>query len=415
MRLVAWVVVWCTVILGGGCAIWEQETTNRGGYLDHLIDDRWIKADSKSMRALRAFAIQVSLARIASVSAKNDSDRQLLAIRIGATTKRFLPVYACGFEKNPLSVFGAEQDPCFYYDSAMLDYSTALFDLAMVALPVDDAKRLMNSVTGSFVNPLNIADLLNSLLTIGKDALKYGRVVGALYRDTVELEVQIWLATPEIDNRPFGNRVTEAHVAALREIYSRGSDDMPAWISAIAALRSAGIEPVPHPKFVNQLGGLMKYICDLITTEADASKACKAGLPTTLQPPMRVLGPVAAPRAGAPIGTTSLVPTSVAPSSTAPRPQAPGTSQLTCPPTGQGQFDSTDDNGMKLRGYVSAGAVAERPTRESNLGEILGSPQVNRQLIPNRPVQLPIVLSVAECREVRGLMAIQAKEKGYIN
>ena len=95
MRIVVGLLVWCAVLLSSGCAIWEKETTNRGGFLDHLADEHWLKADSKSMRALRAFAIQVSLARIASVSAKNDTDRQLLAIRIGATTKRFLPLLAC--------------------------------------------------------------------------------------------------------------------------------------------------------------------------------------------------------------------------------------------------------------------------------------------------------------------------------
>jgi hypothetical protein len=250
------------------------------------------------MRALRAFAIQVSLARIASVSAKNDSDRQLLAIRIGAITKRFLPIYACAFDTNPLGVAGAENDPCFYYDSAMVDYSTGLFDLAMIALPIDDAKRLVNVVTASAVNPLNVAELLDALLQIGKDAIKYGRVVGALYRDTVELEVQLWLATPAIDNRPPPFQVTEAHVAALREIYARRNDDMPTWLAAMAALRGQGLEPLPQRKFFAELGGLMKYLCDLITQDSAALTSCKAGLPTTLPPPASVLSSPALVRVG---------------------------------------------------------------------------------------------------------------------
>src|SRR5262245_7067601 len=89
-RMVASVVLILTVLLSGGCAIIEMEKKNRGGYLDYVVDQHWMKADSKGMRALRAFAMQVSLARLASVSAKNESDRQLLAIRIGALTKRFL-------------------------------------------------------------------------------------------------------------------------------------------------------------------------------------------------------------------------------------------------------------------------------------------------------------------------------------
>ena len=290
MRGVVSILLMVALLFNSGCAIIEKETTNRGGYLDAVLDDHWMKADSKGMRALRAFAMQVSLARIASVSAKNDSDRQLLAIRIGALTKRFLPIYACAFDRNPLP--GAENDPCFYYDSAMLDYSTGLFDLAMIALPVEDAKRLLNSATGAVINPINILELLSNLLQIGKDALKYGRVVGALYRDTVELEVQLWLATPAIDNRPPPFLVTEADVAALREIYARRNDDMPAWLAAMAALRSQGLEPMPQPRFFVELGGLMRYLCNLITRDPAALETCKAGLPATLRAPVAVLSPL---------------------------------------------------------------------------------------------------------------------------
>ena len=112
MRIAVSIFVWLVVLLSGGCAIWEKETTNRGGFLDHVLDEHWLKAHSKGMRALRAFAIQVSLARIASVSAKNDSDRQLLAIRIGALTKRFSPIYACAFDTNPLGVPGVIEAEC---------------------------------------------------------------------------------------------------------------------------------------------------------------------------------------------------------------------------------------------------------------------------------------------------------------
>jgi hypothetical protein len=289
MRFLVSILVSAALLLSGGCAVYEKETTNRGGYLDYVLDEHWLKADSKGMRALRAFAIQVSLARIASVSAKNESDRQLLAIRIGALTKRFQPVYACAFNTNPLGVPGGQNDPCFYYDSAMADYSTGLFDLAMVALPIDDAQRLVTVVTGSFVNPVNLADLLGALLQVGKDALKYGRVVGALYRDTVELEVQLWLATPAIDSRPPPFQVTEAHVAALREIYGRRNDDMPAWLAAISTLRGQGLEPLAQRRFFVELAGLMNYICNLITKDPIALRACKAGLPTTLPAPASVL------------------------------------------------------------------------------------------------------------------------------
>jgi hypothetical protein len=296
MRGVVSILVVIALLFNSGCAIYEKETTNRGGYLDAVLDDHWMKADSKGMRALRAFAIQVSLARIASVAAKNESDRQLLAIRIGALTKRFVPIYLCAFNTNPLGVEGAKNDPCFYYDSAMVDYSTGLFDLAMIALPIEDAKKLITQMAGTAINPINVIELLTNLLQIGKDALRYGRIVGALYRDTVELEVQVWLSTPAIDRRLPPYQVTPTDVAALADVYARGNDDMTAWLAEIAALRARGLEPVPQPKFFGELAGLLNYLCDLITKDPDANspKTCKASLPETLPPPAEVLGP--APR-----------------------------------------------------------------------------------------------------------------------
>jgi hypothetical protein len=321
VRIVVSISLWLVIVFSsGGCTIIQQETTNRGGYLDYVLDQHWFKADSKRMRALRAFAIQVSLARIASVSAKNDSERQLLAIRIGATTKQFLPVYNCAIKPDPADTPGTEKGPCFYFDSAMVAYSTGLFDLAMTALPIDDAKNLVNTVTGTIAapNPVAFGTLLNALLVIGRDALNYGRIVGGLYRDTIELEVQLWLATPSIDDRPPPYRVTEADVSALRAIYAGGNDNMPAWIATIATLRSQGLEPLPDPVFFSELGGLMKYICDLITKDATASNLCKANLPTTMAPPAAAVGPA--------------TPVSIGPANPAPPAPTPKPAAVVSPP-----------------------------------------------------------------------------------
>jgi hypothetical protein len=382
-----------------------EGTTNRGGYLDYLVDEHWWKADSKGMRALRAFAIQISLARVASVSAKNDSDRQLLAIRIGAITKRFMPIYACAFNTNPLGVKGAEKDPCFYYDSAMVEYSTGLFDLAMIALPIEDAKNLVNSVAGSVINPINLADVLNSLLKIGKDALKYGRIVGALYRDTVELEVQLWLATPAIDDRPPSARVTEAHVAALREIYDRRNDDLSAWISAIAALRSQGLEPLPHPKFFEELGGLMRYLCDLITKDPDASNACKSGLPTTLPAPTPVLA------SASPVRISAVVTTNGAGGPTV------KVAALRTNTGGSAGTQIGDDPERKaLKDFLRVGTNSFDPDKAAQLQEIVAMDAIRLQVQKIQTGRVPLALIVDERRfaAVRKLIVDEAHKQGFI-
>lgn len=408
MRAVASIVICCVILLSSGCTVWEKETTNRGGYLDYVIDQNWLKADSKRMRALRAFAIQVSLARIASVSAKNDSDRQLLAIRIGAATKQFVPVYDCAVNINPLNVPGAENDPCFYFDSAMVQYTTSLFDLAMAALPIDDAKNLITMVSASGTTPVAFVSLFNALIVIGRDALTYGRVVGALYRDTIELEVQLWLATPPIDNRPPPYRVTEADVAPLRAIYEAGNDNMPAWISAMQALRDRGLEPQPNPKFFLELGGLMKYICDLVTKDPTASATCKANLPTTMPPPAAVL-------ASAP--TAPLVHVSTpAPPPGPPKPApAPSPGPPSPAPANTGLQPGTDQERQLLHLYLQVGANKFDPTRAQSLNSLLTQSDVAAEITRDQgtgsAAPLPIIVDAKAYASARVLIVKAACQK----
>jgi hypothetical protein len=401
VRTVASIMLSCVALLSSGCTVWQQETTNRGGYVDYVLDQHWIKADSKRMRALRAFAIQVSLARIASISAKNDSDRQLLAIRLGALTKQFQPVYACAIKRDPTNVPGSEMDPCFYYDSAMVQYSTGLFDLAMAALPIDDAKSLANAVVGSSLSAINFPDLLNALVVVGRDALTYGRVVGALYRDTIELEVQLYLATPAIDDRPPPYRITETDVAGLRAVYAQGNDDMPGWLAQLAALREKGLEPLPDPRFFVELGGLMKYICDLITQDATASSSCKANLPTTMAAPTPALA------SAAPVHVAAVV--------QAPPPAQPVKTTVNVPAPSQ---LGTDPERQILKTYLAVGSNAFDPTRAQNLQQLLSVPAIQAALAQiqgaGAPALLPDIVEKSQYAPVRKLMVAEARQRGWI-
>lgn len=258
-------------LLLSGCGVIDKELHNRGGYLDYLADTYWFKADSKKMRALRAFALEASLARIASVSPKNDQDRKLMAIRIGDATKRAQLVLQCAFVDNVVPVQSVEKDQCFFFDSLMVDYTTSLFDLALIAFPVDDVKNLIALAPAGIPDPAAALNLLSSLMALAKDALKYGRLIGAIYRDTVELEVQVWLATPDQDQSkiPPLYRIDENTVSVLKAIYDRGNDDLAAWQAAIAGLRAAGLEPIPDPKFIDEISFLISYLCGQITSDTD--------------------------------------------------------------------------------------------------------------------------------------------------
>jgi hypothetical protein len=263
-----WLASLCVLFIGtwlGGCAIIDAEKNNRGGFLDEIADDLWMKADSKKMRALRAVALEASLARIAMIAPKSAADRALLARRIGETTKRADMVRQCAFLELQLAG-QLSSEPCFFFDSVMVDYENALFDLALVALPLDDVKTLTSRVSGGIASvSINPLQLVQTLLDIGREAFRYGRVVGAIYRDTLELEVQVWLASPGFEG--------DARIAALSRIYARGNDDILAWRAAITALRADGLEPIPQQRFIRQLYGIIGYICGQIVTPNPADQA----------------------------------------------------------------------------------------------------------------------------------------------
>ena len=224
------------------------------------------------MRALRAFALEASLARIASVSPKNDQDRKLMAMRVGDATRRAQLVLACAFKQNVVPIPGVQKDPCFYFDSLMVDYTTALFDLAMIALPIEDAKNLINLIpVGGVPDPAAALNMLSGLVAIAKDALKYGRLIGAIYRDTVELEVQVWLLASVQDQSriPAPYVISDATVAELKAAYDRGNDDLAEWQAQIAALRAIGLEPIPDMKFIDEISYLIYYLCGQITSDKD--------------------------------------------------------------------------------------------------------------------------------------------------
>src|SRR5690242_1198727 len=61
--------------------------------------------------------------------------------------------------------------------------------------------------------------------------------------------------------------ITDKTVERLRTIYNRNNDDMTGWAIEIAALRQAGLEPIPSTKHFYELAAAIKYLCGLVVSE----------------------------------------------------------------------------------------------------------------------------------------------------
>jgi hypothetical protein len=246
----------------GGCGIVRQELDNRGGYVDYLADKYWWKADSKKMRALRAYALHTAIARMAMISPKGAAERNQLAYQVGSAGLYAQQLVKCAYD--------TPGEPCFYFDSIMVDYVNALYTAAVAALPLEDAQKLISNITGGIAGTAGAIDILHALIQLGADAVRYGTVSAALYRDSLELEVQVWINSP---NEP-GSMVSPQDVAELAAIYAIGRDDIPAWKAQIEALLVKGLEPTPNRRYLARLFQLMSYACKQITTDETFRGRC---------------------------------------------------------------------------------------------------------------------------------------------
>jgi hypothetical protein len=201
-------------------------------------------------------------------------------------------------------------------------------------------------------------------------------------------------------------------VAALREIYERGNDDMPAWLAAIAALRAQGLEPLPDAKFFVELGGLMRYTCDLITKDPDASKACKAGLPTTLPAPVSVLAPLRAGPAVTPIATIPANRGGLGGGVS--RPSGPGPN---VPGPTPGQFGNDPDRDA-LKAFLRVGNSSFDPARAQTLQQLLAVDSIQAEVKKIQGAgRAPFLAEIVDLRDyapVRALMVEEARRRGLL-
>jgi hypothetical protein len=165
---------------------------------------QWLQADANGVLVARAFAVQVTVARIASESLSNDSDRRKVASLNGALTEKLITLYRCAF---------FEKD-CQSWKDATAEYSSALFDFALAALPVDAAAELQKNMRPSDRSD-NLLRVLDLLVNLGESGGERGSKIEALYESAIDFEVQMWVATPAIDTRPAPQKVSETNVAAI--------------------------------------------------------------------------------------------------------------------------------------------------------------------------------------------------------
>lgn len=314
-RLLAVTMIACCL---GGCALsfLDSELNNRGGYLDSKADDYWFIADTKQMRVLRAYVVIGSLARM---SRENfyKSEREVLIQHINSAVNVANDTFACAY---------AYPGTCVYFDERITELEVAALRIAiavftskenddmvnalskqisdMVPLlkPLDSAAKLIDALSSTGQLAVIASKAVESLFKLGKVAYTQGRRAGALYRDSLELQMVAVISslkyhcawTAEVGSRPTSTSASDEEktyryfypqlppgvdscaVARLgMEKYMRGAGDLSDWRAFLMTTAEAyrGII-VPDKNAFVQASDLVWRACEQITDDIGLIARC---------------------------------------------------------------------------------------------------------------------------------------------
>ena len=198
--------IFVALFLGGlapGCGTFH----NRGGLTDTLHDYLVFPADSKEHRALRSYLMLATLARIGEQSAASGASRDGLASEIGRGVTLASEVFECAYRKIEL--------PCAFFDDRVAELDILLFHLSLRILSPPSDRDVMlallqtfrgytafDDVLGAGISVLKAtgssakaiagaADILQALLGFSAAQYERGHRIGALWRDSLDLDIQI--------------------------------------------------------------------------------------------------------------------------------------------------------------------------------------------------------------------------------
>lgn len=191
------------VTLGGCVAMIDAELNNRGGFMDQKADAYWIAADTKPMRLLRAYLFIGSIARLSRESYYK-SEREIISAHISTAVRVADDVMVCAYSRP---------GECVYFDERMAELEIAILRLAVSVF----TKHENESLVGLLAKQLNanfpttealdgVSKLIDAMLAGGNAAVTAGKIVksllefseasygtgrrmGALYRDSIELDM----------------------------------------------------------------------------------------------------------------------------------------------------------------------------------------------------------------------------------
>jgi hypothetical protein len=308
-----------------GCSFVSLELNNRGGYIDATLDERWIIADTKPMRLLRAYVLVGSITRLAQT--KYESERELIVRHVNTSIKVASDAYYCAY---------AQPGRCVFFDERMVELEVAVLRLLVTVLSskddeelfealgkeisdtfpmlkaVDSLNGFVDAVTSAGEAAVNAGKAIQAVLKVGQSVYFKGRRLGALYRDSIELNMIAVMSSldtmcairtgtfvryseararyetsHELDpnrlwaiNNFYGDASELPDTACLSfkkgfALWQRGSGDLSAWVDflSIEASQYRGWI-IPNEEVFIQASDLIWRSCEHLTSDIDELSDC---------------------------------------------------------------------------------------------------------------------------------------------
>lgn len=190
----------CTLF--SGCSFINAELNNRGGYLDEKGDQYFMIADTKPMRVLRAYVLLGSVTRLAQT--KYESEREVIVRHVNSAIKVASDTYYCAY---------SQPGQCVYFDERMVELEIAVLRLLVAVTtseddddlfeavnkqvlkavpllkPVDSLSKLVDVVASTADAAAIASKTIQSVMQFAQSYYFKGRRLGALYRDSIELNM----------------------------------------------------------------------------------------------------------------------------------------------------------------------------------------------------------------------------------
>lgn len=206
----------------------KAERDNRGGIVDQATD-RLLIADTAEMRVLRGYAVAAAVSGLALETGLGKAERQAAAAQLVSTVGILKRSYDC-----------AKIYPeCIYFDTRMFDVNKAMFGLTKAVLPIDEVRKLTR------VSKFGVSTI-RALLDLSGRAVKGSLRVAAIYRDTWDLYVNVYLDYLEnesIGASGDGKVMLERAISDLERAHMSGAGNIRAWKNIVRNFENK------HPDF----------------------------------------------------------------------------------------------------------------------------------------------------------------------